>query len=79
MRIIINTSNGERVEILGETYDVTDGKVEVVYDDAFLLLIFFRNQPDEQVKVTLDATIYKEGLSPVKERVEFVLDAPLSL
>ena len=77
-RIIINTSNGERVEILGETYEVTDGKVEVVYDDAFLYSSFSEINQDEQVKVTLDATIYKEGLSPVKERVEFVLDAPLS-
>ncbi|NLO81494.1 MAG: hypothetical protein GX094_00295 [Clostridiales bacterium] len=77
-RIIVNTSNGEEVEILGETYQVVNGKAEIVYDDAFLYSTFSEGNNNEQVEVALDITIYKEGFPEANERVEFILDTPLA-
>jgi hypothetical protein len=77
-KIIVNTSNGEKVEVLGETYQVINGKAEIIFDDAFLYSSFSETNDKEQVRVILDITVYKEGFPEAKDRVEFILDTPLS-
>ena len=67
-----------KVEVLGETYQVINGKAEIIFDDAFLYSSFSETNDKEQVRVILDITVYKEGFPEAKDRVEFILDTPLS-
>lgn len=77
-RIIVNTSNGEKVEALGKVYPVINGKAEIVYEDAFLYSYFSQGQQKDEIEAQLDITIYGEGLPEAKERVTFTLNTPLS-
>ncbi|MBM7581662.1 hypothetical protein JOD02_000485 [Caldicoprobacter guelmensis] len=77
-RIVVNTSNGEKVEALDKVYPVVDGKAEIVYEDAFLYSYFSQGKDEDEVKVQLDITIYGKGLPESKKRVEFTLKTPLS-
>jgi hypothetical protein len=81
-KLMVNTSNGEQVEVLGEFYPVTNGKAEIVYDDAYLYSCFAPTNQDKeiggQVNVDIDITIYKKGLPEAKEKVQFTLDPPIS-
>ncbi len=77
-RIIVNTSNGEKVEVLDNVYPVIDGKAEIIYEDAFLYSYFSQGQQKDTIVVQLDLTIHGNDLPEAKERVTFTLNTPLA-
>jgi len=75
-RIIVHTNAGDAVETLGRRFPVTDGKAEMIFDNAFLHSRFPQTDNQNGIDITLDITVYKDGVAEYKETLNFIMEMP---
>lgn len=75
-RIIVHTNTGEVVETLGRRFPVQNGKAEMMFENAFLHSRFPSAESQNGVEITLEITIYKEGIAAYKETLNFIMEMP---
>lgn len=75
-RIIVHTNTGEVVETLGRRFPVQNGKAEMMFENAFLHSRFPSAESENGVEITLEITIYKEGIAEYKETLNFIMEMP---
>jgi len=77
-KIIVHTNIGEVVEALDRRFPVREGIAEIIFENAFLHSRFPAAERQNGIEITLDITVYKEGVASYKETMNFIMEMPFA-